>query len=84
MTTKPQSTDPERLGDEEGSRGNARISLRMGNGLAFTGGLGLVKTEAGVSRLWGEMWKKKGDTAGTGGIWRLMQKPSTMEASWNL
>ena len=56
MTTKPQSIDPERLGDEEGSRGNARISLRMGNGLAFTGGLGLVETEAGC----GERCEKEG------------------------
>lgn len=28
--------------------------------------------------------KKKGHTDGTGGIWRLMQKPRTMETSWNL
>lgn len=36
----PQSRDPERLRNKEGTRGNAWISLGQGNRIDFAGGLG--------------------------------------------
>lgn len=40
MITKLQSTEPERLDQEEGSSGDAWIFLERGNRIVFVGGLG--------------------------------------------
>ena len=50
MKIKVQSKDPERLGTEEGSRGEAWISLREGNRIDFAGELGQMGSGVGVTR----------------------------------
>ena len=58
--------------------------LENGKWIGFYRWIGVGEDRSRSEQVVGRDVKKKGDTAGTGGIWRLMQKPSTMEASWNL
>lgn len=77
MTTKPQSIDPERLGNKEVSRGM--------HGSPWEGDIeqilqvdwgwwGQKQEQAGC----GERCEEKGET---GGIWRLVWKPRAVETS---